>query len=240
MLCLYCLAPSPDLSPVGRGDTPPRSSPLGIPASILLHPWTFLFPPVLHGLDETLNITNYNPTSLSSWKANTDIQPVLDPYACIMYIVSYVTKDEREMGDVLHVRQGHAVTHKKDWFNVSDSQRSQRIEGRLPSAGTKMLSCSVKRVFVPTDLPDNRVRILKTSRYLEALDLDSEDIYMTGLVQRYAARPFSLNTMCLADFAVEYDMYIWYDNQKDDHSQLNSHLPETSRPMTAPMHHHAA
>jgi len=32
-----------------------------------------------------------------------DVQPVLDVYACIMYIVSYVTKDEREMGEVLHV-----------------------------------------------------------------------------------------------------------------------------------------
>jgi len=30
-----------------------------------------------------------------------DIQPVLDAYACIMYIVSYVTKDEREMCEIL-------------------------------------------------------------------------------------------------------------------------------------------
>jgi len=50
-----------------------------------------------------LNINNYNPTCLSAWKANMDVQPVLDVYACIMYIVSYVTKDEREMGEVLRV-----------------------------------------------------------------------------------------------------------------------------------------
>jgi len=30
-----------------------------------------------------------------------DVQAVLNVYACIMYIVAYVTKDEREMGEVL-------------------------------------------------------------------------------------------------------------------------------------------
>jgi len=84
--------------------------------------------------------------------------------------------------------------------------------------GLTMLSCSVKRAFVPTDLPDNRVRILKASQYLKTLDPDSEDICMTGLVQRYTERPLSLNNMCLADFVVEYDVcYKATGQRSNDH-----------------------
>ena len=36
-----------------------------------------------------LRINNYNPPCLRAWRANMDIQFVLDVYACAMYIVSY-------------------------------------------------------------------------------------------------------------------------------------------------------
>jgi hypothetical protein len=49
-----------------------------------------------------LIINNYNPACLLAWRANMDIQFVLDVYACAMYIVSYlyielVLKLRREM-----------------------------------------------------------------------------------------------------------------------------------------------
>ena len=55
---------------------------------------------------------------------------------------------------------------------------------------------------MPTNLPEKRIRILKPSRELEVMDPESEDIYMSGLAQQYAARPAALDDMCLADFAV--------------------------------------
>ena len=39
-------------------------------------------------MDET-RINNYNATLLKSWRANMDLQFILDAYACAMYIVSY-------------------------------------------------------------------------------------------------------------------------------------------------------
>jgi len=84
-----------------------------------------------------------------------------------------------------------------------------------------MLSCSVKRVFVPTDLPDNRVRILKPSRCLEILDLDSEDVCMTRIIQRYIACLSSLDFMCLANFAVEYD--VCYNVTASQNADLAAH-----------------
>jgi hypothetical protein len=36
-----------------------------------------------------------------AWQANMDIQFVLDPYACAVYILSYITKGQRGMSKLL-------------------------------------------------------------------------------------------------------------------------------------------
>ena len=36
-----------------------------------------------------------------AWQANMDIQFVLNAYACIMYVASYIMKTERSMGELL-------------------------------------------------------------------------------------------------------------------------------------------
>ena len=44
-----------------------------------------------------LRINNYNPACLSAWRANMDIQYVLDVYACAVYIVNYISKAQKGM-----------------------------------------------------------------------------------------------------------------------------------------------
>ena len=44
---------------------------------------------------------NYNADCLKLWRANMDIQYVADPYACTMYVLSYVLKCENGMGEIL-------------------------------------------------------------------------------------------------------------------------------------------
>ena len=39
-----------------------------------------------------LRVNNYNPACLLAWRANMDIQFVLDIYACAVYIVNYISK----------------------------------------------------------------------------------------------------------------------------------------------------
>jgi len=46
-------------------------------------------------------VNGYNPMLLRAWDANMDIQFILNPYICIMYIVSYISKAEHEMSDYL-------------------------------------------------------------------------------------------------------------------------------------------
>ena len=44
-----------------------------------------------------IRINNYNPNLLKAWRANMDLQFVLDPYASAVYILSYITKGQIEM-----------------------------------------------------------------------------------------------------------------------------------------------
>ena len=59
--------------------------------------------------DIRLNL--YNETVLRAWKANIDIQFILDPYACAMYIVSYISKSQRGMSSLMHA----AAKEAKKW-----------------------------------------------------------------------------------------------------------------------------
>ena len=46
-------------------------------------------------------VNAYNPTVLKAWRANMDLQCLVDAYACVMYVASYMTKDEKGMGELL-------------------------------------------------------------------------------------------------------------------------------------------
>ena len=48
-----------------------------------------------------IRVNSYNPDLLKAWRANMDIQYVLDPHACAVYILSYITKGQREMSKLL-------------------------------------------------------------------------------------------------------------------------------------------
>ena len=47
-------------------------------------------------------INNDNPSVMLAWQANMDIQYVLNAYACVMYVASYIImKTERSIGELL-------------------------------------------------------------------------------------------------------------------------------------------
>ena len=64
-------------------------------------------------------VNNYNPEVLRAWNANIDIQYVLDPYSCIMYIISYIAKSESELGAVLKQAREDMI---KDGQNVNEAK----------------------------------------------------------------------------------------------------------------------
>ena len=61
-------------------------------------------------------------------------------------------------------------------------------------------------VTVSTNMKDERVSLSKTGYRLAQLAEDDEDVFATSIIDRYQCRPHSLNDMCLATFAVNYDL----------------------------------
>ena len=61
-------------------------------------------------------------------------------------------------------------------------------------------------VPVTTSMKDECVSLQKPQSHLAQLHHDDEDIFATSLIDRYGARPVSLQNMCLATFAVTYDV----------------------------------
>ena len=59
----------------------------------------------------------YNPNLRKAWQANMDIQFVLDPYACAVYILSYITKGQRGMSKLLCKACDEAKEGNKDIVN---------------------------------------------------------------------------------------------------------------------------
>ena len=75
-----------------------------------------------------IRINCYNPHLLKAWRANMDIQFVLDPYACAVYILSYITKGQRGMSKLLCKACEEA------------KESNKNVVGKVRHIGTKFLN----------------------------------------------------------------------------------------------------
>ncbi|XP_073323364.1 uncharacterized protein [Pagrus major] len=162
-------------------------------------------------------INQYSKPLLKCWNANIDIQYVVDAYACVVYIISYISKAEKEMGLLLGNAQREAA--KEGNSSAKDALKNlgsvylhnrdvcaQEAVYRLTNMHLK--ECSRKVVFVPVG--ENTVRMSLPLSVLKqkasSHDLTDEDMWMRNIVDRYKNRPknSTFNDMCLATFASEY------------------------------------
>ena len=165
----------------------------------------------------------YNPHLLKCWDANMDIQYVLDPYSCIVYVVSYISKAEREMGMLLKQTKIEASEGNLNAKETMKKIGSAYLHHREVSAqeavyricNLKMRECSRKFVFVPVG--ENPTRLSKPLSMLskeknnaveedENANDDEEDVWMNNVVDCYQARPVCepFPCMSLATFCSEY------------------------------------
>ncbi|XP_057716041.1 uncharacterized protein LOC130931338 [Corythoichthys intestinalis] len=177
-------------------------------------------------------INQYSKALLKCWNANMDIQFVADAYACVVYIISYISKAEREMGLLLGNAQREAaggnVSAKEALKNLGsvylhnrDVCAQEAVYRLTPNLHLK--ECSRKVVFVPTG-----ENVVKMSLPLSVLkkkaashDLTSQNMWMTSLVDRYKNRPDDavFTDMCLATFVSEYRIL-----SKNEKSQIQIRL----------------
>ena len=68
-------------------------------------------------------INQYSKPLLKCWNANIDIQYVVDAYVCVVYIISYISKAEKEMGLLL----GNAQREVAEEGNSSAKDASKNV-----------------------------------------------------------------------------------------------------------------
>ena len=165
---------------------------------------------VLMRQPKEININNYNGPVTLAWQANTDIQYVLNAYACIMYVASYIMKTDRAMGVLLKQVASEARTDelKQQMRKVGNAflthreVSAQEAVYRILSLPMKQLSRSV--VFVDTNPKSERIAVLKGKQMLSQLEDDDTNVFQKSLIDRYQHRPRELQSMCLAEFAATF------------------------------------
>ena len=157
-------------------------------------------------------VNSYNPTLLRAWNANIDIQYVLDPYSCIMYIVSYISKSEKELGEILRVAKEELQENNIDLHTQMKKLGTVYIENRevsvqesvIRTCGLPLKDCSRKIPFLSSD--KNSTRMSKSIAEIERAakaNGDDEDVWMTSPLDKYRARPKNpeFDKVCHASFA---------------------------------------
>ena len=154
---------------------------------------------------------NFNPNCIHLWRANMDIQYVADPYACIMYVLSYVLKCENGMSEILKrvAREFKEVSVRNQMGKILSTFANKREVSvheaihRVTSQWLFRKSRSV--VFVNNAPKEERHRMPKSPCDLAGMEDEDEDVFMASIHDRYAARPNDLEDLCLAAFATKYN-----------------------------------
>ena len=183
-----------------------------------------------------LRVNNYNAACLSAWRANMGIQFILDVYACAMYIVSYISKAQKGMSELLQkacagAKQGNASI--KQQVRDIGNKFLNSVEISAQDAVYILLQLPIRKssrqvVFINTSPPDERVKLLKPMNEIEAMPDESGGVHSCGLLKRYTNRPLFLQNVTLADWAA------WYDNCGQTFQKKTTKLDIDKLPLQTP------
>ena len=160
--------------------------------------------------DVFINACNHDILSL--WRGNVDLQYVINEIATVKYVCSYMTKGEKGMGETL---KRVAKECWNDAIRIQMNKLKEEFLGKwvlgAPESAMWVFSMwlmkkSRKVVSVSTSMKDEHVSLPKPKSQLTQLHDDDEDVFATSVSDRYAARSLALQNICLATFAVTYDV----------------------------------
>jgi exonuclease III len=154
-------------------------------------------------------INAYNPTAITAWQANMDIQYVLDAHAAASYVASYMMKGQRGMSSVLQHAIRRAKLDSESTSNIVRAAGNAFMNGQELSArevvyhlmSLGMVQSSRSCLYLPTQRSSERTRMLRRFHELEKLPADGTDIVYDSMIEKYAKRPADLHHLCLAEFA---------------------------------------
>ncbi|XP_041961680.1 uncharacterized protein LOC121719960 [Alosa sapidissima] len=162
-------------------------------------------------------VNQYNKDLLRAWQGNMDIQYVTDAFSVVVYILSYITKAEQEMGLLLQRAQDESMNGNLDAKAAFRQLGSVYLHNREVSAQEAVYrlthmhlkECSRDVQFIPVG--DNPVRmslplhLLQSKAQFQQCN-DESSIWMTNVIERYKSRPQNeqFEDICLASFCSEY------------------------------------
>ena len=156
---------------------------------------------------------------------------MLDPYACAVYILSYISKGQRGMSKLLE--QANNDAHKLCGENIQNQVRHignkflNTVEISAQEAVYLVMQMPLRRSsrtvqFINTAPTDESCFLLKSSDKINELPDNSTEIESDNMVKRYQRRPRQLENICLADFVA------WYEITTDD-AQFKDKRPERNQ-----------
>lgn len=155
-----------------------------------------------------IRINPYMKNLLSIYGANHDIQYVLDPYACAVYIVAYMSKSQRGMSILMdkackEARQNSTDLRKQ--VRTIGNSLINAVEISAQEAAYVLLQLPITRstrsvIVINTSTHQYRTFLLKSKKLLEEMDPNDTDIESGNIIKRYSARPKVLSNWCLADY----------------------------------------
>lgn len=132
-----------------------------------------------------------------------DLQFVLDPYACAVYILSYITKGQRGMSKLPETASKKANAGDKDIVNRVrhiGNKFLNSVEKSSREAVDLVLQMPLRRStkefqLINTSNPDEITFLLKTLDKIKELPDNSTDIKSDNIIKRYQRRPRKLEQL---------------------------------------------
>ena len=178
-----------------------------------------------------IRINNYMRHCLQFWRANHDIQPSIEPYGMVKYILSYVTKGQKGMSVVMEkacreARNGNmdlkqSVRHMGNAF-LNGVETSQE-EAACLLLGIPITQISREVIHINTAPIDQRTFLLKSMEDIKKLDPESTDVMSTNMITSYEKRSQKhFSSYTLADFLAEITITFPNAQSKEDYYGANS------------------
>ena len=178
-----------------------------------------------------IRVNNYMRNCFQFWRANHDIQPSIDPYGMVKYILSYITKGQKAMSVIMEkacreARNGNmdlkqSVRHMGNAF-LNGVETSQE-EAACLLLGLPITTMSREVFFINTAPIDERTYVLKSMEDIKKMDPESTDVMSSNILTGYKKRSqkhFSKYT--LADFVSEIRITFPNAKAREDYYEANT------------------
>ena len=131
-------------------------------------------------------INNYFEAGLLAWRANLDIQPVMDYHKAVSYMCAYISKSEDQTTEAMKQAAKEAMnsnqTLREKMKSVSRAYRTSRemsiqeaVAIILPEIWLRKTSPGV--IFANSNLPENRYRVCKSQEEILTMDDDDTNVF---------------------------------------------------------------